>query len=485
MSKDSPDGFGRSKAYEDEISIIELWLILARYKWLIVSAMVFSMALVVAAVLFKKEQYSYVSTIELASTNIPGAAETLGGVLVPLESSVVSLNKLNQVYIPLVLGIHRDKNKGLDIKISAARLSEKKIENNQLVVLTSIGSVPGAVQRVMHEEIVAMLSKDHDRLIAPQRRGLEHQLKVQSRELSMMQEPMLLVNNRQVLIDRLIKSEMTLERLEMPFTIEVKKERAKQAIEAAEQSLAELHRDEVLLTKRRSQFETERRLLEKEIFDLDGQIKQALQRSVSVVAGASEGVDGVALLLIDNVIQGNRSRLAALEQRLVIAFPERELVMENDLITSREARLQAKKKIDLMKKEFDLIEVEHKRSLVTTQMPVEQLRREVELFEFNSVGAIDRKLLQVEQLAFGLDAISPTRFFAPPMEGDSGQDFPLAAIVFAAFIGLIFGVLVAFFMEFLRAVSKRKAEVMALSVASGEGGNKVKLVSTTSSQANG
>ncbi len=485
MSNGSLGNFSRSQAYEDEISIIDLWLILARYKWLIVSAMIFPMVLVMAVMLFKKEQYSYVSTIELASTNIPDAAETLGGVLVPLESSVVSLNKLNQVYIPLVLSIYRDKNKGLDIKIKAARLSEKKIENNQLVVLKSIGSVPAAVQRVMHEEIVGMLSKDHDRLIAPQRRGLENQLKVQRRELAIMQEPMLLVHNRQALIDRLIKSEMTLERLEMPFTIEAKKERAKQAIEAAEQSLAALHRGEVLLIKRRSQFDTERRLLEKEIFDLDGQIKQALQRSVSVVAEASEGVDGVALLLIDNVIQGNRSRLATLEQRLVIAFPERELVMENDLITSREARLQAKKKIDLMKKEFDLIEIEHERSLVTTQMPVEQLRREVELFEFNSAGAIERKLLQVEQLAFGLDAISPTRFFVLPMKGDSGQDRPLVMIVSAAFVGLIIGVLVAFFMEFLRAVNKRKAEVEALSITADEEGNKVKLVSTSVSQANG
>ncbi len=479
MSKDSPDGFGRSKTYEDEINIIELWLILARYKWLIVSAMVFPMALALAAVtLFKKEQYSYVSTIELASNNVPGAAETFGGVLVPLESAVVSLNKLNQVYIPLVLGIYRDQNKGLDIRIKA-------IGNNQLVVLTSLGSVSAAVQRVMHEEIVAMLSKDHDRLIAPQRRGLEHQLKVQRRELAMMQEPMLLVNNRQVLIDRLIKSEMTLERLEMPFTIEAKKERAKQAIDAAEQSLAALRRGEVLLTKRRSRFETERQLLEKEIFDLDGQIKQALQRSVSVVAGASEGVDGVALLLIDNVIQGNRTRLAALEQRLVIAFPEQELVLENDLITSRVARLQAQKKIDLMKKEFELIEVEHERSLVTTQMPVEQLRREVELFEFNSAGAIDRKLLQVEQLTFGLDAMSPTRFFVPPMEGDTEPVRSLVTIIFAAFAGLVFGVVVAFFMEFLRAVGKRKAEMTALPVTAGEGGHKVKLVPASSSQANG
>ncbi|MCF6324804.1 MAG: hypothetical protein L3J89_10875 [Gammaproteobacteria bacterium] len=485
MSNGSPGGFSRSQAYEDEISIIDLWLILARYKWLIVSAMIVSMALVVAVMLFEKEQYSYVSTIELASTNIPGAAETLGGVLVPLESSVVSLSKLNQVYIPLVLSVHRDKNKGLDIKIEAARLSEQKTGNNQLVVLTSIGSVPGAVQRVMHEEILGMLSKDHDRLIAPQRRGLENQLKVQRRELAIMQEPMLLVHNRQVLLDRLIKSEMTLERLEMPLTIEVKKERAKQAIEAAEQSLATLHRGEVLLTKRRSQFETERRLLEKEILDLDGQIKQALQRSVSVVAEASDGVDGVALLLIDNVIQGNRSRLAELEQRLVIAFPQRELVMENDLLASREGRLQAKKKIDLMKKEFDLIKIEHDRSLVTTQMPVEQLRREVELFEFNNSAAIERKLLQVEQLVFGLDAISPTRFFVLPMKGDPGQGLPLVMIVFAAFIGLIFGVLVAFFMEFLRAVSKRKAEVAALAVIADEGERKVKLVSATSSQANG
>jgi len=485
MTNGSSEDFGRSQAYEDEISIIELWLILARYKWLIVSAMIFPMLLVVAVMLFKKEQYSYVSTIELASTNVSGAAEDHGGVLVPLESAVVSLNKLNQAYIPLVLGAHRDKNKGLDIKFEATRLSEEKIENNQLVVLTSVGSVSGAVQRVMHEEIVGMLSKDHDRLIAPQRQRLEHQLKVKRRGLARMQEPMVLANNRQMLRDRLIKSEITLERLEMPLTIEAKKERAKQAIEAAEQSLAALLRGEELLMKRRSQFETERQLLEKEISDLEGQIKQALQRSVSVVAEASEGVDGIALLLIDNVIQGNRSRLAALEQRLVIAFPERELVMENDLLAGREARLLAKKKIDLMKKEFDLIEVEHERSLVTTQMPVEQLRREMELFEFNSAGAIESQLFQIEQLAFGLDVISPTRFFVSPMEDGSGQDRPLVMIVFAAFVGLILGVLVAFFMEFLKAVSKRKVEVEALSVTAGEEANKVKLVPSISSQATG
>ena len=487
MSNGFPGGFSRSQADEDEISIIDLWLILVRYKWLIVCVVACALVLVMTLMLSKKEQYGVMSTIELASINMLAAAGVGGGGIVPIEPSAVVLEKLNRAYIPLVLDARYVGDAGLSLKVEAVLPAAVNSASSQLVILESTGSVSAAIQRVIHEEIMALLLTDHERLIAPQRQRIEHQLKAQRFELAAMRQPLILANNRQAIIDRLVISEMALERMLTPLTIEAKIERGKQAIEAMEQSLAEQVRAEALLMKQRSHFEAERLLLEKEITDLEGQIKQALQRSVSVAVEAPDGTDGVALLLIDNVIQENRSRLARLEKRLVIAFPERELVMENDLIANQQARLQAKKKIDLMKKEFGLVEVEHERSLVTTKMPVERLKREVKLFEIRNARAIEGKLLQIDQLAATLDAVRSPRFVTPPMALNLASSRGLMNIVLAVIGGLILAIFLAFFMEFLSAVRRRKSEVEGgvETAVNGEGSQDVKLVSPVLSQVNG
>lgn len=450
MIKDAAKGVDRIHTYDDEVSIVDLWLILVKRKWVVVLILLLSVSIAALVSLGKKDRYRYVSTIELGSSVLQeSAGDESQSAVVLVEPPETTLAKLNEAYIPSILN-------STDGGAIAIEIEAHIPANSQLIVIESVSSLPKADQRAMHEKIMVLLQKDHEVRLALWRRTIEHKLEEQEIALAALQDPVLLLNKKQAIKSQLTKTKIELERLQTPYALLAREERVKTNLESAKLMLDGLARSEKLLVKKQRQLETERQLLEGEISDLGRQIEQALQRSMDVGARASDGIDGIALLLIDNVIQENRSRLALLELRLQIKLPERTLMLKNDLRGNQQAQLLEMNKIGFLREELDQVKIVHERERTTTRLPVDKLNLELQQLDANHGRAIEAKLVLVKQLNSRLSAINETKFLVPPVyAGIVGLSFT-NMVLLAMVVGLMLGVFMVFFMEFLRAVRIRQ-----------------------------
>lgn len=437
-----------SDVNDNEISMVDLWLILVRRKWLVACCVIVCLLAVAVLALVKAEQYNYISTLKVASN---GASEGAGGMAVQLvEPPEMVVAKLNIGYIPFVLSELGGELNSLELKAYIPK-------DSQLIVLESAGPVSKNGQQVVHEEIVALLRKDHAELLAPHRRKIEHELEAHQIALASLNDPDLLLNQQQAFRDRLKQTEIELERLQLPFTLEAKEERVKQGIENASLVLDGYVQGEVLLVKKQAQLQIEQQLLEKDISSLGRQVEQALEHSMKVGAKASDGIDGIALMLINNAIQENRSRLAKLQHRLQIALPEEALVLRNDLRKNQLAQEAKKNQIDFLREELQQQKIIHKREVANAELPIDKLNLELQQLEANNTREIEAKEVAIKQLNNQLSALTDTALLTPPVYG-TVAGIGVKGVLLALVAGLMFGVLLAFFMEFMNAVKLRQVE---------------------------
>lgn len=136
-------------AYEDEeISLVDLLIILARRKWLIASVFAGVLLLGMAAALLKSDAFTYTTAIQIAKGS-SGLIESPGTVLA----------KLNESYIPFSLReAYEQSSHKASVKVSA-----KIPKDSQIISLESTGSADDqASQARLHQAVIDQLIRDHD-----------------------------------------------------------------------------------------------------------------------------------------------------------------------------------------------------------------------------------------------------------------------------------------------------------------------------------
>ncbi len=138
----------------DEISLIDLWLVLARHKRTIM--IVFAVSVLVGSIiaLLTPKQYAYSTTIEIAQTFAGGERRLI-------ESIETVQAKLTEIYIPSVLDEAKTTNIGyvgdVDVRVPTG---------SDVLLLTSLGQVGSAGDiKKMHLSIVGRLANNHKPLV--------------------------------------------------------------------------------------------------------------------------------------------------------------------------------------------------------------------------------------------------------------------------------------------------------------------------------
>ncbi len=265
--------------YEDEISLVDLWLVLAKRKKLILATiMVFSVLGVGAALLLPKK-YAYTTTIEIG-TRLEGERT------VPIEGIESVLVKVKETYIPLVQHQHREKssddNKLYDIKASIPRKS-------QIVVLASKGQETSAkTYKALHIAVVEGLKQNHARILD------------------------------------VIRNNLALEKNKAERALE-------EEIQAAKITAVELKGVDISAGLAREQ-----------IKETGSLIKNAKQNRTKAVREARDEARAMTLLMLDNEVQQNRTRLARLEERLHVNLADKRDKLDKQLADSKRSQLNIK-----------------------------------------------------------------------------------------------------------------------------------------------
>ena len=233
--------------YEDEISLVDLWLVLAKRKKLILATIIVFSVLGVGAALLLPKNYAYRTTIEIG-TRLEGERTIL------IESVESVLAKVKETYIPLAQHQYREKNNDdddlYDIKASVPRKSH-------IIVLASKGKEAKAeVYKALHLAVVEGLKQNHARILD------------------------------------VVRNNLALEKNKVERDLEEKAQQAKVIG-------AELKRVDISAG-----------LASKQIKESESLIKNAKQNRTKAIREARDEARAMTLLMLDNEVQQNRIRLA-------------------------------------------------------------------------------------------------------------------------------------------------------------------------------
>ena len=434
---------------EDEISLIDLWLVLVKNKKIILIVIAVCITLGIGVALTTPQEYRYGTTI------------SIGYLIGEQGSSIIDspenvLAKINETYIPLVLNRYQQQNPDDQ---QSYTIDARIPKDSKVIVLES--QAPEELEStylVLHEQVVQELGKDHSKVLDVARRNIQTSLAKSQHELEGLQDPILYKVKKHALELELEKAQLALEELKDPRIYTVPRKELEQNIESASSRFEKLQNEETFIQGQHERLETQIDLLTKEIKELSDQISTTLKQKSLAVNEVNDEAKAMTLLLLDNTIQQNRNRLSNLEQQLYINIPERSSQLNNALDENRKAQEITRKEIDTLKAKLERLIVNHQRDETKQAMVIPQRELAVDEFVKTREREIDGLKIGIKQLEEQLLKLEETRALAPPMRIEEAGPGSLVIVALATVLGGMLGIFAAFFGEFLRnAQSQLKA----------------------------
>lgn len=276
----------------DEISLVDLGLMLWRRRLAVVATALAITALGLAAALLTPKKYGYTTTIELG-TRVEDQKT------VSIEPPETALAKVTEGYIPVTRHRHLDQHGDAE---GSFEIEARLPRDSQLIILESEGREQDArVYRQLQQQVAEALIADHNRSFTVLRNG-----------------------------------------------IELERQQAQRGLDALKDSEQVLRAD-----IERLELSTE--LLHRQIADTNALIEAAVRNREQAVREANDEARAMTLLMLDNEVQQNRTRLAGLEEQLQVGMAQRRDALSNKVRENRrqqDARQAAIQRLDLRLENF-------------------------------------------------------------------------------------------------------------------------------------
>lgn len=256
----------------DEISLVDLALAVWRHRRPAFFTILTFAVLGIAAALLLPKKYAYTTTIEIG-------ARIEGDKTVPLELPDTTLAKIKESYIPLARQEYLKAHAGED---RVFKIEARIPKGSQLIVLESTArEQDGPVYQHIQAQVVQDLVADHNRVFNVIRSNAELAKQRAVRDLDVLKD------GEQFL-------------------------------------LAELKR-----------IDQSAALLKQQIADTNALIEAAQKNRAKAVSEARDEARAMTLLMLDNEVQQNRTRVAMLDERLQVGLAERRDSLNNQLRENR------------------------------------------------------------------------------------------------------------------------------------------------------
>lgn len=384
---------------DDEISLVDIWLTLVRHKRIIIVCFIFCLLAGLALALIMPKKYTYSSIIEIGSTIFDkgnGIETSL------IENPETVQAKLTESYIPLA---QAESNKDLEESAKIYEITTKIPKGSQLVVLQSKGGADEeSVYTKLHRLVVERMLVDHRKVIEVPKKQYEVGL---------------------------AQASLKLEELEDPRIFAVRENELKSQIQQAKSSLQEIKGQAKLLAAKAQHLEKTKELLQQQVNEVGSILAVAQENRVKAVGEVGDEAKALTLLMIDNQIEQNRTRLASLEERFYIDLMEKKQQLEKQLDDNKRGQEMQKTKIDELKAVLVKLNVDHEQA--------QNLQKQ-------NIAQIENKI----------SALRPSRALATAVRSLKPAG-PGKAIILAlsAILGLMGGVLLAFVVEFFRRIRQQ------------------------------
>ncbi|WP_321372035.1 Wzz/FepE/Etk N-terminal domain-containing protein [uncultured Desulfuromusa sp.] len=480
---------------DDEIDLVSLAWILIRWKYLIL--IVFVLCVVVGAVLtfLRQPQYDYITTIEIGSTitNLETGDVRL------IESSGEVLEKIKAAYIPL----NSHDQSANNIKVTAS-----SPKGSRLILLKSSGSeVSETDHRALHNKIADAVENDHLRRIQPAREQLESRIAMIKTDLDKMMSKDLIEIKKKSLLENVQEKKRDLSSLaDQERTFEIASANALNKLESAlldvldkqkfelidlqnkiakeNSDLAELADQKSTLIKNQKILSQEKALLSRQVEKLDKMLTDIGQKRLEAPAEVDSPANALTLMMIENQLEQYRTRRENLELKLGVelqqknndlemqlAGTERKKTIQEKLLADLEVQLNFKRQsqareIEQRQKEIQNLQAEQSKIKGDYRRQQDEINREIieaendlHEYEINLGFNINQQKQVVAELEGKLKNLQPTRSLGVAIrsQNPTGQS-KILILALSSILGLMGGVMLAFFAEFMKKVRQQPAE---------------------------
>ncbi len=164
---------------EDEINLVDLWLVLVKRKLILVGVVVASAVAALLYVVVVPPSYQYSTSIEIG-TRLNGTELSI------VESPETVLAKVKESYIPLAQQNYLNNHSEFK---SVVKIDAHIPKGSQIIVLTSKGSEEKSdIHMTLQQSVVDMLKKDHSRIFGGLRKEMEIMLNLATEKLERLKE---------------------------------------------------------------------------------------------------------------------------------------------------------------------------------------------------------------------------------------------------------------------------------------------------------
>ncbi len=390
MSRQELEGSSHKMA-DDEIDLVQLFQILLKRKFLILGVVFLCLLGGFGYVLLKDATYEYTTTLQIGTTfNGDKDAIKMSEIENPLSVKL----KLKEVYIPAAGNQLSD---GHDGKFYPVSVKEQK-NSDIILIATKGGAEDEQLFYELHSMIVSPLIANHHEAITVLKKQYE------------------------ILVE---KDQLILKDLEDPKLFGLEEKSFQVEIESAQMQLAQFYDENLLLLAHQSGLGETKKLIDKQISHIERNLKFSYKKRSQAASEADDAANGMTFLMLNSDIQQNENELAALKERLYVELENEKQQLKSQLAGVQRGRKLQISKVEEAKNQLTKFQIQHSSEL-------EQQR--------NTIAAAENKInlyQDTRTLDLAVRSLTPV---------GTGKTLILAL---AGMLGLMGGIIFAFFAEFM------------------------------------
>jgi len=385
---------------DDEIDLVQLFQILLKRKNLIIAVFLICLAAGIGYVLLKKTVYEYTTTIQIG-TAVVGNGESAKKT--GIEDSPSVKLKLEKVYLPMAVNQLRAK---YGERTATATVKENKKSN--ILLIESKGLLDDSqFFKDFHTLAINPLIDNHRELIAASKK--QYELLAQGAKL-------------------------ILKDLEDPKIFSMDENALKGKIESAQLDLAGIDDQKMLLMARKDGLKETKTLLHQQITQIEKNLTKSYAKRDKVISEVKDEAKAMTFLMLNNDIQQNENLLARLRERLNVGLENESQKIEGQLSENSRKRKLQMTKIDNLKSQLIKFQAQHSSDQEKQRNEISEAENKINLYQ-------DTKALTIA--ARSVKPVGPSKALILALTG---------------MLGLMGGVILAFFAEFMNKVRLQQVE---------------------------
>ena len=338
---------------DDEVSLIDLWLVLARRKWIIVLVMLLSVLLALFYAMSKPDVYRYFASIEIG-VMVHGDERGF------LEQPESVLAKLKKSYVPEVLSQYDTEDTAYEIEASLDK-------GTHIITVQAEGAEDeAALYQQMITEIIRKIHQDHRRISGLHKKEIDLAKSRTQNQLTELKDKAVLLLSQEKITKSRVQNQLT-----------------------------SLKDAAALLQSQEKRIDEKEQLLKQRITDIKRSLENAeATRQLAAKNVTTEG-KALALLMMDNDIRSRADRLAGLEEELAISINNEREVIANRLLENR-------------RKQTEVLEQLDKLEIQQANLIMENRRKQTEAVEqLDKLEIQQANLLETRALSSPMQSLKP------------------------------------------------------------------------------